>query len=52
MALLAVPASAAAQTRRFRIGWLVFGGTTSGPIEQSLKDALAQRGLVDGGNIH
>ena len=51
MALLAVPASAAAQYRHFRIGWLVFGGATLGPIEQSLKDALAQRGLVDGGNI-
>ena len=51
MALLATPASAAAQTRRFRIGWLVFGGATLGPIDQSLKDALAQRGLVDGGNI-
>jgi putative ABC transport system substrate-binding protein len=51
MALLAAPASAAAQNRRFRIGWLVFGGATLGPIDQSLKDALAQRGLVDGGNI-
>jgi len=51
MALLAAPASAAAQNRRFRIGWLVFGGATLGPIDQSLKDALSQRGLVDGGNI-
>ena len=51
MALLAAPASAAAQNRRFRIGWLVFGGATLGPIDQSLKDALAQRGLVDGGSI-
>jgi putative ABC transport system substrate-binding protein len=51
MTLLAAPASAAAQNPRFRIGWLVFGGATLGPIEQSLKDALAQRGLVDGGNI-
>jgi putative tryptophan/tyrosine transport system substrate-binding protein len=51
MALLAAPASAAAQNRRFRIGWLLFGGVTLGPIDQSLKDALAQRGLVDGDNI-
>jgi putative ABC transport system substrate-binding protein len=51
MALLAAPASAAAQNRRFRIGWLVFGDATLGPIDRSLKDALAQRGLVDGGSI-
>jgi putative ABC transport system substrate-binding protein len=51
MALLATPGSAAAQGRRFRIGWLVFGGANLRPIDQSLKDALAQRGLVDGGNI-
>jgi putative ABC transport system substrate-binding protein len=51
MALLATPASAAAQNRRFRIGWLVFSGATLGPIEQSLKDALAQRGFVDGHNL-
>jgi putative ABC transport system substrate-binding protein len=29
----------------------VFGGATLGPIDKSLKDALAQRGLVDGGSI-
>jgi putative ABC transport system substrate-binding protein len=34
-----------------RIGWLVYGGTNLGPIDQSLKDALAQVGLVDGRNI-
>jgi len=34
-----------------RIGWLVFGGTKLGPIDQSLKDALAQAGLIDGRNI-
>jgi putative tryptophan/tyrosine transport system substrate-binding protein len=34
-----------------RIGWLVYGGATLGPIDQSLKDALAQVGLVDGRNI-
>src|SRR5437660_5010927 len=51
MAMLAAPASAAAQAHRFRIGWLVFGGATLGPIDRSLKDALAQRGLVDGRNV-
>jgi putative ABC transport system substrate-binding protein len=51
VALLAAPASAAAQNRRFRIGWLVFGDANLGQIDRSLKDALAQRGLIDGGNI-
>jgi len=51
MALLAVPASAAAQNHRFRIGWLVFGDATLEEIDRSLKDALVQHALVDGGNI-
>src|SRR6185295_3046521 len=51
MALLAIPASATAQNRRFRIGWLVFGDATMGEVDRALKDALVQRGLVDGGNI-
>jgi putative ABC transport system substrate-binding protein len=34
-----------------RIGWLVYGGTKLGPIDQSLKDALAEAGIVDGRNI-
>jgi putative ABC transport system substrate-binding protein len=42
---------ARAQKSLPRIGWLVFGGTKLGPIDQSLKDALAQAGLVDGRNI-
>jgi putative ABC transport system substrate-binding protein len=42
---------ATAQTRRFRIGWLVFGGTNLGPIDRSLQDALVQRGLVDGRDV-
>jgi len=42
---------AVAQRRPVRIGWLVFGGATLGPIDQSLKDALAERGLVDGRSI-
>jgi putative ABC transport system substrate-binding protein len=32
-------------------GWLVYGGATLGPIDRSLKDALAQAGLVDGRTI-
>ena len=51
LALLALPASAAAQNRRYRIGWLVFGDATMGEVDRALKDALVQRGLVDGGNI-
>jgi putative ABC transport system substrate-binding protein len=50
-AAAAIPLKAAAQRKPFRVGWLVFGGTALGPIDQSLKDALAQRGLVDGRSI-
>jgi len=50
-AAAAIPlAPAAAQRRAVRIGWLVFGGSF-GPIDQSLKDALVQRGLIEGRNI-
>ncbi len=45
------PLTARAQKSLPRIGWLVYGGVTLGPIDQSLKDALAQTGLVDGRNI-
>lgn len=45
------PLAAHAQKSMPRIGWLVYGGTTLGPIDQSLKDAIAQAGLVDGRNI-
>jgi putative ABC transport system substrate-binding protein len=48
---VAVIPLAVAQRRPFRIGWLVFGNATPGPIDQSVKDALAQRGLVDGRSI-
>lgn len=50
-AVAAGPLAAHAQKSLPRIGWLVYGGTTLGPIDQSLKDALAQVGLVDGRNI-
>src|SRR4029078_10612676 len=50
-AVSAGPLAAHAQKSLPRIGWLVYGSATLGPIDQSLKDALAQAGLVDGRNI-
>src|SRR5258705_5428394 len=45
------PLAVRAQKSPPRIGWLVFGDAKLDPIDQSLKDALAQGGLVDGRNI-
>ena len=50
-AVAAAPLAAHAQKSPPRIGWLVFGDAGMGPVDQSLKDALAQAGLVDGRNI-
>jgi putative ABC transport system substrate-binding protein len=50
-AVAAWPLAARAQKSSHRIGWLVYGDAKLGPIDQSLKDALAQAGLVDGRNI-
>src|SRR6266403_3655414 len=50
-AAAAWPLAARAQKSLPRIGWLVFGDAKLGPIDQSLKDALAQAGLIDGRNI-
>src|SRR4051812_9107859 len=50
-AVAAWPLAAHAQKSLPRIGWLVFGDAKFGPIDQSLKDALAQAGLLDGRNI-
>ena len=50
-AVAAWPLAARAQKSLPRIGWLVFGDSKLGPIDQSLKDALAQAGLLDGRNI-
>lgn len=50
-AAAAWPVLARAQKSLPRIGWLVFGGAKLGPIDQSLKDALAQAGLVEGHSI-
>jgi putative ABC transport system substrate-binding protein len=45
------PLAARAQKALPRIGWLVYGDAQLGPIDLSLKEALAQAGLVDGRNI-
>src|SRR3982074_992058 len=46
------PLAVRAQKSLPRVGWLVFGDTKQlGPIDQSLKDALAQAGLIDGRNV-
>jgi putative ABC transport system substrate-binding protein len=50
-AVAARPLAAHAQKSSPRIGWLVFRDAKLDPIDQSLKDALAQAGLVDGRNI-
>src|SRR6476620_11240959 len=50
-AVAARPLAAHAQKSLPRIGWLVFGDAKLGPIDQSLKDSLAQAGLLDGRNI-
>ena len=50
-AVAAGPLTAQAQKSSPRIGWLVFGDAKLGPVDQSLKDALAQAGLVDGRTI-
>ena len=50
-AVAAGPLAAHAQKSLPRIGWLVYGEATLGPVDQSLKDALAQVGLVDGRNV-
>jgi len=46
------PLPTLAQRRPVQIGWLGFGNDAKGQIDQSLKDALAQYGLVDGRNIN
>jgi len=46
------PLAVLAQKSLPRIGWLVFGDAKKmGPVDQSLKDALAQAGLIDGRNV-
>ena len=43
--------SALAQERRFQNGWLAFGHDAQSQIDRSLKEALAQNGLVEGRSI-
>jgi ABC-type uncharacterized transport system substrate-binding protein len=50
-AAMSFPRLALAQKKPLRIGWLVFGGASLGPVDQSLKDALSQGGFVDGSNV-
>jgi putative ABC transport system substrate-binding protein len=53
-AVAAWPLAARAQqprARRFRIGWLAFGGPALGVLERTLRDAISERGLVEGRNI-
>jgi len=38
--------------KRARFGWLIFSDASLGPTDQSLKDALAQNGLVDGSTVN
>jgi len=51
MAGAAASSVSPASARAFQIGWLAFGPDAQSPIERSLKDALAQKGLVDRQNI-
>ena len=44
--MAAWPRTARAQKSLPRIGWLVYGGATLGPIDRSLKDALVQTGSL------
>jgi putative tryptophan/tyrosine transport system substrate-binding protein len=51
-AVAAWPLAARAQRAKISwIGWLVFGTSELGPIDKTLRDALAQRGFVQGRNI-
>ncbi|MBR1216152.1 hypothetical protein [Bradyrhizobium sp. JYMT SZCCT0180] len=51
-AVAAWPLVVRAQKTLPRFGWLVFGDAKKmGPVDQSLKDALAQAGLLEGRNV-
>ena len=50
-ATFACPLPVPAQKKPIRIGWLAFGDASLGPIDRSLKDALFERGFVDGSNL-
>src|SRR5262245_33306490 len=44
--------SALAQRRTFQIGWLAFGPNAEGQIDRTLREALAQNGLVESRNLN
>jgi putative tryptophan/tyrosine transport system substrate-binding protein len=50
-AAVSFPQRVLAQKRAARIGWLIYGDTSLGPIDKSLKDALDQIGSVDGRTV-
>ncbi|MGA7308540.1 MAG: ABC transporter substrate-binding protein [Pseudolabrys sp.] len=50
-AAVSFPQPVLAQKRAARIGWLIYGDASLGPIDKSLKDALDQIGSVDGRTV-
>jgi putative ABC transport system substrate-binding protein len=44
--------SVLAQRRAFQIGWLAFGRNAEGQIDRTLREALAQYGLVESRNLN
>jgi putative ABC transport system substrate-binding protein len=44
--------SAQAQRKAFQIGWLGFGRNADGQIDRTLREALAQNGLVERRNLN
>ena len=50
-AAVSFPQPVLAQKRAARIGWLIYGDASLGPIDKSLKDALDQIGSVDGHTV-
>ena len=45
------PGLPALAQKRFQIGWLAFGPDAQGQIDRSLKDSLAQNGLMERRNV-
>ena len=50
-AAVSFPLPILAQKSPARIGWLIYGDAAPGPIDQSLKDALDQIGIIDGRTV-
>lgn len=50
-AAVSFPLPILAQKSPARIGWLIYGDAALGPIDQSLKDALDQIGIIDGRTV-